>query len=513
MTESVDVARTVCSGRDMPFLPPHLVPAHDKIIEAFVGTLGPEALLEFPITALDRVGVPVWSTWWSDSAGSGTGGIGYGSTARRARVGALGECIEHVCAARALRGAAFEQGSLAELQSAHGVTGVIDPRTLGLPAGVRFDDDTALVWLPMKRLRDDSPVWVPAEFVASAASELPKTTPPAGWLTTPVSNGLGAGSSLAQALAHAVLEIVQRDGNGLTFRALDAGRVIDLDGVSDPETVSALARLEEAGVEVLAKLASDDFGMANIAVTGAAPADDILSATACGEAVHPDREVALGKAVLEFANARPRKQLMHGPLDAVRAVAPPAYERVITAMDPAREEGWVLQSMLGWLAMPELEWRSLLAASVLRRDEVVPFLGLPTRSPAADPGAHLADVVGRLAAEGYEVLYRDHSPVEGEGVHAVKVVVPGLEVETVSYHRISERNTVRLLLDERFDLVAIGERPPGWKRIHLTAEARQRIGGAAWLDVSGLDALCAPLRPLYREPSRHTAQNALAAGR
>ncbi|WP_295695162.1 YcaO-like family protein [Lapillicoccus sp.] len=491
-------------------MPAHHDPALERVTESFVRTLGPQSLLEFPLTALDHVGVPVWSTWWSEAAGAGTGGIGYGSTEQRARVGALGECVEHVCAARALAGAHYETGSLRALRAGHGVGAVVDPRRLCLPAGVPFDDDTDLVWLSMRRLENDSPVWVPAELVASAGSELPSVSPPGGWLTTPVSNGLGAGSTLAQALAHAVLEVVQRDGNGLTFRALDTGCVLDLDAVTDPETRAALDRLAAAGVEVLAKLASVDFGMANIDVVGSAPDDDILSATACGEAVHPDREVALRKALLEFANARPRKQLMHGPLEAVRAIAPPSYERVIASMDPAAEEQRVLTAMVDWLALPETTWRPLVAASVLRRHEIVAFADLPSTPAPGTSEEHLRDVVGRLADEGFEVLYRDLSPGDGS-VHAVKVLIPGLEVETVAYHRIGERNAARLLADERFDLVVVGEGPPGWAPIHLTPEGRERLGGDAWLDVEGLDALTTGLLPLYREPSRHTAQHAIAA--
>ncbi|GAA1883199.1 YcaO-like family protein [Lapillicoccus jejuensis] len=492
------------------------VPADDPALATaaarFEATLGRESLLEFALTPLDTVGVPVWSSWWSDGR-SGTGGIGYGPSEQRARVGALGECVEHVCAGRALDGAPTEEGSLAELRRRHGREGVVDPRLLGLPAGVAFDDDTPLVWWPMTRLADGATVLAPAELVASAGSELPATRPPGGWLTTPVSNGLGAGSSLEQALAHAVLEIVQRDGNGLSFRAFDTGQVLDLDGVTDPVTRWALDRLRAAGVQVLAKIASTDFGMANIDVVGAAPDDDVLSATACGEAVHPDREVALRKAVLEFANARPRKQLMHGPLDAVRAIAPAHYEGVITAMDPAGEEQRVLDAMVGWLSLAREQWRPLVDASVLRTDAVVPFTGLPTTTADGDAAAHLADVTGRLTAQGYDVLYRDLSPAgdDAAGVHAVKVLVPGLEVETVAYHRIGERNVRRLLDDPRHDLVVVGDRgPDGWAPVHLTDEAVERLGGRAWLDVDGLDHLSAPLLPLYREPSRHTAQQRLA---
>ena len=50
-----------------------------------------------------------------------------------------------------------------------------------------------------------------------------------------------------------------------------------------------------------------------------------LSLGACGEAVHPDREVALGKALREFAASRVRKAFYHGPFDLAARVAPPRY--------------------------------------------------------------------------------------------------------------------------------------------------------------------------------------------
>ena len=122
---------------------------------------------------------------------------------------------------------------------------------------------------------------------------------------------------MSRAMGHGVGEVLQRDGNGLEFRALDAGRVVELTGVRDPVTLDVLGRLRDAGIDPLVKLAATDFGLPNVYVVGRAPGDDLVTATACGEAVHPDRDVALRKAVLEFASARARKGFMHGPLRTV----------------------------------------------------------------------------------------------------------------------------------------------------------------------------------------------------
>ena len=77
--------------------------------------------------------------------------------------------------------------------------------------------------------------------------------------------------------------------------------------------------------------------------------------------------------------------------------------------------------------------------------------------------------------------------------------------------QVGERNARRLLEAGRDDLLRVGAAPPGWQRVHLTPDAEDRLGGPAWLDRRALDALVDGLLPLYREPSRHTAQLALAA--
>jgi ribosomal protein S12 methylthiotransferase accessory factor len=466
--------------------------------EAYRAALPAGELVEFAVTPLDRVGVPVWSATLVGAPSFA--GTGYGGSDAEARAGTYGELTEEWRSYAALHGRPRRQASYAELVRERGADRVQDPRTLALPAGADWTPDRPLQWLPTTRRRDGAQVLVPAEFVASVPHDLPGDPPPGGWLTVPVTNGIGAGLDPDRALAHALLEVVQRDGDGLTFRALDTGVVVDLAGLTDPVALAALDRLRAAGVDVLVKLAAADLGIPVVQAVGAAPGDGVLAATAAGEAADPDPERAVRKAVLEFAAARARKLLTHGPLDAVAAVAPAGYlDRVLPTVDLAAQEPRVLAAMVDWLRGGLPSVRAELDATVFARRSAVALADLP---------ASTRPVTDLLA--GFDVLTCDLS---GAGVHAVKAVVPSLEVETVAYGRIGERGVRRLRELGRDDLVAVGAGRPGAARVHLTPAAQERLGGPAWLDRAAVDRAVGRLLPLYREPGRHAAQLALASAR
>lgn len=482
--------------------------AIQAIIDTYRAALPAGRLLEFPVTAIDRIGVPTWSvTFWPDQ-GSDAGGHGYGTTEEAAQLGAYGELSEVVHASAATRRLPIRQASYRELLAERGAEGVLDPLTLTLPAGSPYTADMPLLWLPIARWTTGATVLAPAEYVAFQAGDLPS----ADWLTTPITNGLGAGLSLEEALGHGLLELVQRDGNSATFRAADTGVAVDLDAVSDPETRATLVQLDRAGVDVIVKLAATDFGMANLFVVGAdrdAAHGDPLMATACGEAAHPDREVALRKALLEFAAARARKAFTHGPLGPVARVAPPGYlDEYLAHIDLTHDEPRALKTMMSWLQLSNGKMRALLADSVLAVRNCVPLSSLPTVAQPLSRAEVARTTIERMLAEGLDVLYADCSPLGDTGVHVVKAIVPGLEVETMSYYRIGPRNITRLL-ERNSDMVGVGTPPPGALPIHLTALDEERVGGAAWLDPQAVDRVVGKLYPLYREPYRHYAPYAL----
>lgn len=470
-------------------------------VERYLASFPSGAVEEFAVRGLDVLDVPLHSAALDASSGHpGGSGLGYGATPEAARVGALGEMAEMALSTRALAPLPRPEASYAELVRRRGADRVQDPRTLCLEAGSAYDDDRPLQWLPMTRAHDGEEVLVPAELVASSPADLPGSPPAQGWLTTLVTNGQGAAFTAHDAAAHALLEVLQRHGNAVSFRAMDQGVVVDLDGLTDPSSLALLERLRGAGVDVLVKLASTELGVVVVHAVGCSGDEQVpVAATACGEAAHPDREVAVRKALHEFAAARARKVLMHGPLDLVAAATPAGYlERWLTGHPPERlvEEDRALQAMLAWSSRPVPELAALLQDSVLSRRSTVRLESLPTSAPC---DLH-ADLLRRLGDEGLDVLLCVQ-PSEGEAV-AVKALVPGLEVETMSYGRIGERG-VRRLLERGDPLVAVGDAPRGWSRVHLTADAEQRLGGPAWFDSTGARERVGPLYALYREPGRH----------
>jgi hypothetical protein len=91
----------------------------------------------------------------------------------------------------------------------------------------------------------------------------------------------------------------------------------------------------------------------------------------------------------------------------------------------------------------------------------------------------------------------------------VKALVPGLEVETMTYSRLGERN-VRRLLERKDPLVGFGAPPAGAQPVRLTPEAEERLGGPVWFNTRLAEARVGRLYPLYREPDRHAVQAVLA---
>ncbi|WP_347302550.1 YcaO-like family protein [Croceibacterium sp. TMG7-5b_MA50] len=483
-------------------LPKGLGPAAQAYLDAFPAG----DVVAFPIHPLDRLGLPVWvvALFPDDPALAGIMpyGVGYGATDEAAVLGGLGEIAEMVWPTLTLQGRKRTRGSYSEMARTLGERGVADPLTLCLPAGSPVGRDTVLEWVAARRWADGAEVLVPIDLAAYSAKEL---TPGYQPFTTIISNGMGAGPDLDWAIGHGLCEILQRDGNGLLFRALDRGVTLDWDGGLPPSTRAILGRFHAAGIRAMPKFATDQFGIPNLYCVGvderAPPAAPIM-VTACGEGCHPDRAAALDKCLTEYAASRARKAFAHGPADLVRKVAPAGYvERFMAQAGGAAKstDSRAFQAMRDWTARDAAELRGWLAGSVLAERSSYEFTELP--SQAATDG-HARAQVARAAVEqaGFDMLYVDLSPPD-RAVSVVKVIVPGMEVETMSYYRIGARNSEKLLaLDS--PLIRFGEATDTLRPVRLTLQDAERLGHPLF-DTAAADALVGPLYPLYREPEAH----------
>ena len=491
-------------------LPTGLGPAAHAYLDAFPAG----DVVAFPIHGLDRLGLPVWvvALFPEDAALTGIMpyGVGYGATDEAAVLGGLGEIAEMIWPTLTLGARTKTRGSYAELVRSLGARAVADPLTLCLPAGSPVDHATILEWVEAKRWADGSPVLVPIDLAAYSAKEL---TPGYRPFTTIISNGMGAGPDLDWAIGHGLCEILQRDGNGLLFRALDRGVKLELDGELAASTRAILDRFAAAGIRAMPKFATDQFGLPNLYCVGvdeAAPPAAPIMVTACGEACHPDRTAALDKCLTEYAASRARKAFAHGPAELAARVAPEGYVRRFLAQAGAAAKSSdprAFDAMRDWTRRDAAELRGWLADTVLAERGSHRFDALPSH-PAPDGHARAAAARAAVAAAGFDILYVDMSPAD-RAVSVVKVIVPGMEVETMSYYRIGARNTEKLLaLDS--PLIRFGATESATlRRIRLTPADAERLGHPLF-DTAAADARVGSLYPLYREPEAH---HVAAAGR
>ena len=489
------------------YLPPDI----PDVAATYIESMPPGRVELFSLAPLDRTGVACWNAIFLNQDGTRfhgvvPHGVGYGTTDAEAIVGTTGELAEAVHSAGAIWRFPRRVASYATLRGELGERGAADPLTLCLPAGSAVDHQSVMEWVPAQRWPSGETVLVPTEIAACSVGDL---TPGYQPFTTPITNGLGAGPSLDFAIGHGLCELLQRDGNGVGFRAMDRGIVLDLgDGPTDPRTRTLLAKLAELGIEVLPKFASDEFGVAGVYCVGGERdgwAPFPIMVTAAGEAASLDREQALRKALFEFAAARVRKAFSHAPLAAIERIAPPGYiERFRSYHSLAGEESRALRDMTAWLDQDGTTLRGYLADTVLSRRATKRFDELPVWDGPLSGTPIVAELAGRFAAQGMDVLFVDFSPPAATGVHVVKAIVPGLEVETMSYHRIGARG-VRKLLNRASPLVGMGAPPPGAASVRMPAAAEAELGGPAWLDVAEVDRIVGRLYPLYREPEVHSA--------
>jgi YcaO-like protein with predicted kinase domain len=145
--------------------------------------------------------------------------------------------------------------------------------------------------------------WVPAEIV-----DTDYTRPRDGYFLAG-SNGLASGNHLIEAIGSAICELVERDAVALWNASGIRGRSLkglDIASVDDPDCRALLAKYEKAGIAIRLWNVTSDIRIAAFVcdIRDMAEGDPLRLRHFHGSGCHPDRTIALARALTEAAQTR-----------------------------------------------------------------------------------------------------------------------------------------------------------------------------------------------------------------
>jgi ribosomal protein S12 methylthiotransferase accessory factor len=332
------------------------------------------------VTGLDRIGIPVAIAVRPNSR-SVSVSQGKGLDFTQAMTSALMEAIEGFHAEEVGEGWHASYREIAASERA-----VVDPLTL-CTTGRPFDADAPIAWLEGFDLVQQQPCWVPAEIVHTDY-----TLPLDGYFLAG-SNGLASGNHFAEAISAAICELVERDAVAL-WAALGvrakAQRTLDIASVGDPDCRALLARYEKAGIAVRLWNVTTEIGISAFLCDIHDPSADEPRRLRRfhGSGCHPDRAIALVRALTEAAQTRLtyitgiRDDLLPAEYE-----EPPSADLVEALLDALRRETapHLFRDVPDFAAddlRPDLEWEleCLRSAGLLRVvvfDLTRPDFGIP----------------------------------------------------------------------------------------------------------------------------------------
>jgi YcaO-like protein with predicted kinase domain len=342
------------------------------------------------ITGLDRVGIPVAIAVRPNSR-SVSVSQGKGLDLIQATASALMEAIEGFHAEEVAGGRCASYRELARKCSA-----VVDPQTL-CTTGRPFDPDAAIAWLEGFDLLRQEPCWVPAEVVHTDYTRSLDGYFLAG------SNGLASGNHPIEAISAGICELVERDAVavwGASIIRARAQHAIEHTSINDPDCRALLVKYDQAGIAVRLWNVTTDIGIAAFVC-------DIgdLSAAAPGQlrrfhgaGCHPDRAIALARALTEAAQSR--LTYIAGVRD---DLLPPEYEKP-----------------------PAADIADALLDAMCRETALVSFDRVPS-FVSDDLGQDLRWELERLRAAGLSRVIAVDLTRPEFGISVSRLVIPGLE--------------------------------------------------------------------------------------
>jgi ribosomal protein S12 methylthiotransferase accessory factor len=274
-----------------------------------------------------------------------------------------------------------------------------DVATLAREEGSEFDVNVRALWIESRDLLSGESVWLPLELMSL---DVTRPSLPGGGCFVTSSSGLASGNTWSEAVTHGVCEVLERDAF-LRFEAAEPEHRersrVRLATVDDADCVAILERFDRAGVSVAVWDTTGPSGIASFTCSIIDQEDrphQAASGVQHGMGCHPDRGVALSRALTEAAQCR------------------------LTLISGARDDLWRAK----FVRAADIERIARERANIERVTGVRTFGDVPT-SGTDDLDADADLVVQRAATAGFfEVLLVDHSIPEF-GLAVVHVVIPG----------------------------------------------------------------------------------------
>ena len=208
---------------------------------------------------------------------------------------------------------------------------------------------------------------------------------------------------MPEAILHGTCEVIERDAAtlfSLDYRLSETCR-LDLNSVDDGDCRATIMKLVNAGLVVAVWDITSDIAVAafRCQIMERAPGHHGVTIPAEGHGCHPNRAVALVRALTEAAQTR------------------------LTAISGARDD--IGPDLYGLAEDPSLleRWRNSLYSTKGKRQ----FLQVPNANLETTED-ELAHVLSCLSSAGFaDVVMVDLSPTPSELCAVVRIVVPGLE--------------------------------------------------------------------------------------
>lgn len=352
------------------------------------------------ITGLDRIGIPVWIAV-RPNARTLSVSQGKGLDDAAAKVSATMEAIEIAHAEQP--DLPLEYATVGEI----GARGdVVDVDALPRARGSLLGSKAAIPWTVAAEWRTGARAWVPYEIVHADAT-VPRMPGAGAFLHT--TNGLSSGNILEESVLHGLCEVIERDALAIFEHAAaetKAARRLDLGSIDDPVALDLVEQLRGSDVVPIVIDATSDVGIAVIRVVlydmSSDPVTRPLPASV-GAGCHPDRAIALCRALTEAAQSR------------------------LTAIAGSRDD-------LGRARYRDAQSAQALAAHrTAAQDQTGArrYAEIPT-CRADTVGADLGRVLTHLDRAGLDRVFVVDLGKPGMPVSVARVIVPGLEGPTES---------------------------------------------------------------------------------